>query len=329
MSTSPDRSLTETFHRLTPEQVLGAVEVGGRRCTGRFQTLNSYENRVYQLEVEDGSWVVGKFYRPGRWSREAIAQEFSFLDELHGAGVPVVPPMELEDGRRLGEVVGILFALFPFVRGRVPQELDDTQLRELGKLLALMHKVGGRQDAPLRRRLTPATYGMDNLRSLMEHEMLPPEVRDGYRATVEALMMRVEPMFLGVPVHRIHGDCHLANLVFASSGPRFLDFDDMLVGPAVQDVWMLAPSADREGKRQREVLLQGYEQVKAFDRRWLRLVEPLRALRFIHYATWIAQRWGDPAFQRAFSNYGTLAWWQAEMMDLREQIARIDEDRDT
>lgn len=317
--------LADEFRSLTPEKVLDAVEATGGRCTGRFFALNSYENRVYQFEMEDGSSVVGKFYRPGRWSRDTILDEHRFLAELAEAEIPVACPLVLPDGETLGEVRGIFYALFARVRGRVPQELDDEQTAVAGRLLARLHNVGSAGTAPHRLRLTPETYGESNLQFLLSHDLLPAEVRDSYAFTVRALIDRIRPHFLGVPVHRIHGDCHLGNLVWTSAGPAFLDFDDTLVGPAVQDVWMLLPSYDAEGNRQRDVLLEAYREFRDFDPDWLRLVEPLRALRYVHYSTWVARRFKDPIFQRTFPHFGTVQYWQREVQDLREQIARIDD----
>ncbi|HUT78814.1 MAG TPA: serine/threonine protein kinase [Polyangia bacterium] len=318
-----EHPLAGMFNRLSPEQVLGAVEVGGRRCTGRFIVLNSYENRVYQLELEDESWVVGKFYRPGRWSTETILDEHSFLAELVAEEIPVAAPLDLGDGT-LGEVDGILYSLFPRIGGRNPEELDDEQTRMVGRLIARIHNVGARRDAPHRLRLSTETYGRKNLRFLVETGALPPEAKDNYLATCEALFDRIEPLLAEVPVHRIHGDCHPGNLIRTRDGFTFLDFDDMLVGPAVQDVWMLVPSYDDFGRRQREVLIEAYEGIRRFETRWLSLVEPLRALRFVHYSTWVARRWDDPVFKRTFSHFGDLRYWQQEIQDLREQIARLD-----
>ncbi len=320
-----DHPLADRFHRLTPEELFPAVERAGGRCSGRFSILNSYENRVYQFEREDAPPVVAKFYRPGRWSRAAIAEEHAFLAALGDAGVPVACPLPLEDGDTIGQTAGILFAVYPRVAGRVPQEFDDEQLRRLGGLLAKMHRVGARVQAPNRPTLTPSTYGRQNLDWLLANDVLPAEVRQVYAATVAALMQRIEPMFQHVPMTRIHGDCHPGNLLWAPAGPTFVDFDDLLTGPAVQDVWMLAPSADAEGQRQRAVIAEAYGRASDFADAWLRLVEPLRALRFVHYATWIARRWADPQFKRTFSYFGDLVYWQREVQDLREQIARIDQ----
>jgi Ser/Thr protein kinase RdoA (MazF antagonist) len=318
-----EHPLAGLFNRLSPEHVLGAVEVGGRRCTGRFIVLNSYENRVYQLELEDESWVVGKFYRPGRWSKETILDEHAFLAELVAEEIPVAAPIDLGEGT-IGEVDGILYSLFPRIGGRNPEELDDEQTRMVGRLIARIHNVGARRDAAHRLRLTTETYGRKNLRFLVESGAIPPEAKDNYTATCEALFDRIEPLLADAPVHRIHGDCHLGNLIRTRSGFTFLDFDDMLVGPAVQDVWMLVPSYDDYGRRQREVLIEAYEGIRRFETRWLSLVEPLRALRFVHYSTWVARRWEDPVFKRTFSHFGDLRYWQQETQDLREQIARLD-----
>ena len=320
-----EHPLALAYNKLTPESVLDSVEGGGRRCTGRFLALNSYENRVYQLELEDGSWVVGKFYRPGRWSRDTILAEHAFIAELADEEVPVARPITLENGTTVGEVEGILFSLFPRVAGRTPQELGDDQVKMVGRLLGRIHNVGARRKEPHRMALTPETYGRDNLRYLVENDVLPPEIRDAYASTVNALLDRIAPLFEGVPTHRLHGDCHFGNLVDTVRGFAFLDFDDMVTGPAVQDVWMLAPSFDEEGVRQRHVLIDAYAEMRRFEPRWLALVEPLRALRFIHYSTWIARRWHDPIFQRTFSYFGTLLYWQKELQDLREQIARVDQ----
>ncbi len=325
--------LAGRFNALDPAHVSQAVEVDGRRTTGRFVVLNSYENRVYALELDDESEVVGKFYRPGRWSRDAILDEHDFLIDLEEADVPVVAPLELDDdgetlGELTGDAAGILYAVFPKVAGRAPQEFDDDQLRIVGAELARLHDVGEAGEAPDRPEMTPEVYGMANLAFLLDNDVLPIEVRDGYARTVEALVERIEPLFLDVPTHRIHGDCHPGNLLWTREGPVFLDFDDMVIGPAVQDVWMLVPSYDAEGARQRAVLLEAYTEMRDFSPHWLRLVEPLRALRFVHYAAWIARRWDDPTFKRTFGHFGTLRYWQQEMLDLREQIARIDAEAD-
>ncbi len=323
-----EHHLAAQFNRLSPEQVLDAVEAGERRCSGRFIILNSYENRVYQLELEDESWVVGKFYRPGRWSKETIMAEHDFLFELAAEEIPAICPLEIQPGETIGEVDGIYYSIFPRVGGRAPEEFDDEQIEILGRLVARIHNVGARKNSPHRLRLDPKTYGQNNLDYLLANDIIPKEARDIFATTVEVLIERISPLFIDVPMHRIHGDCHLGNLLNTPKGAAFLDFDDMVIGPAVQDVWMLVPSFDQEGRRQRELFIKSYIQFRDFDPTWLRLVEPLRALRFIHYATWIARRWEDPIFPRTFSHFDTLQYWQKEIQDLREQLGRMIDDLD-
>lgn len=316
--------LMRRFHRLTPQVVFDAVHVRGARCTGRFVVLNSFENRVIQLELENGTEVIGKFYRPGRWSREAIAEEHAFLLELRQREVPVAAPIELDEGGTVGTVEGIMFALFPRVVGRVRDELADEDLSVLGRLVARIHNVGASRQLRYRPELSVRTYGTEDLQRLLDGGHVHEQVRDVYVSSVEALIERIEPMFEGVPVHRIHGDCHLSNLLWTRSGPVFVDFDDMRTGPAVQDVWMLAPSADEYGKKQRHMLCEAYRTVRDFDENWLDLIEPLRALRYVHYATWIATRWEDPVFRKTFPDIHTPQYWFGQVQDIREQIARID-----
>lgn len=315
--------LAGRFNKLTPEAVLDAVETEGRRCTGRFIILNSYENRVYQLELEDNTWIVGKFYRPGRWSKETVLAEHEFLFELQDVEIPAACPLEIQKGETVAEVNGIMFSVFPRIGGRTPDELTDEQAAILGRLIARIHNIGAMRAAPQRLRLSPSTYGDMNLRYLIDNEVIPVEARENYIVTASQLIEQIKPLFEGVPIHRIHGDCHLSNLIWTQKGPVFLDFDDMVTGPAVQDIWMMLPSFDEYGARQRELLLDAYREFRDFNPAWLRLIEPLRALRFIHYTAWIARRRYDPVFQKTFDYFGTLQYWQKEIQDLREQLARI------
>lgn len=316
--------LTDRFIRMSPEHVFDAVELGEVRCTGRYIVLNSYENRVFSFEMEDDSYIVAKFYRPGRWSRETILDEHRFIAELAEAEIPVARPFVHGNGTTLGEWEGILYAVFPRVRGRTPQELNGDEIDVVGRLLARLHNIGAAAEAPHRVRLTPRTYGLDNLAYLADGGHIHPEAKANYVQTAEILIKRIEPLFVGVPMQRIHGDCHLGNLIQVREGMAFLDFDDMVTGPVVQDLWMLLPSFDEYGQRDRERFIDAYEQFRPFDHDQLRLIEPLRALRYIHYAAWIARRWDDPLFKRVFAHFGTLRYWQQETNDLREQIARID-----
>jgi Ser/Thr protein kinase RdoA (MazF antagonist) len=325
-----ESSETKFFFELTPERILDAVEEIGVRCTGRCLQLNSMENRVYEVEIElDAAPVspaerfrIVKFYRPGRWSKEQIGEEHRFLLDLKRAEIPVVAPLEFPDGstlRRVGELE-IYYAIFPKVGGRSPDELDGEQLMWLGRLLARIHTVGAQQEATQRLRLNPATYGIDNLKYLIDSGVVPRESQAAYRGVVERLCTLVEPWFHEVKTQRIHGDCHLGNILWGREGPFFVDFDDMVVGPCVQDVWLIVPGRDEQ---QLQSLLSGYELMRPFDRNSLRLIEPLRALRFVHFSAWIARRWHDPAFQRVFPNFGSGGYWGEQLADLNEQLSII------
>ncbi len=315
---------SRAFFRLTPERVLEAVEASGLECTGRCQALNSYENRVYDVELEGGEHRVAKFYRPGRWTREQILEEHEFLLELAREEIPVVAPLALPGGETLGEPsAGIFCALFPRAGGRAPEELDDDQCLRLGRLLARIHTVGAAHPARHRLRLDAAVFGTANLEFLLAGKLLPLELEARYRAAAEALVALAGPPLAAARAQRIHGDCHLGNLLWGREGPFFLDFDDMLTGPPVQDVWLLCPGRDAESLRARDRLLDGYAELRDFDRSTLRLVEALRAFRFLAYSAWIARRWEDPAFPLAFPQFGTHRYWEDETRDLERQLELV------
>lgn len=318
---------TQFFYELTPDRILDAVELAGLKPTGRFLPLNSMENRVYEVEIETEDppprnpserFRIIKFYRPGRWSKEQIAEEHKFLWDLIENEIPVVAPIKFPNGETISEMVGIYFSLFPKVGGRIPDELTPEQLEQVGRLLGRMHLTGRAGKAEHRIKLTPQTYGRDNLNFLLQNNILPTTVKSSYPEVVQSLCNLIEPWFEGVRTQRIHGDCHYGNLIWGSAGPFWVDFDDMVVGPPIQDLWLLVPGREMEDKILFEHLLTGYEQMCQFDRSTLRLIEPLRALRLIHFSTWIAKRWEDPAFKRTFIQYGTDRYWQEQEADLRE-----------
>lgn len=325
---------TKFFYGLTPERVLQAVESAGFRCTGRCLTLNSMENRVYEVEIETDEeapadpasrFRIVKFYRPGRWSEEQILDEHQFLTDLVAEEVPACAPLPFADGKtlKLAPEINIWYAVFPKVRGRAPEELNDEQLAWMGRLLARLHMVGAKRPAPHRLCITPDQYGLKNLEFLERSKSLPMEVASAYSRIVQEICNLSAPIFKGISTQRIHGDCHQGNILWGSNGPFFVDFDDMVTGPCVQDLWLIVPGRDTEARIQMDILLEGYEQMRSFDRRELRLIEPLRALRYIHFSAWIARRWQDPYFQRTFTQFGTNAYWDGQLADLREQLELI------
>ena len=315
--------LDDSFFRLSPNRVLQAIEAAGLESTGHCTALNALENRVYDLRVEGGGHVVAKFYRPARWSREAILDEHRMLFALREAEIPVCVPLLLPDGETLHEVEGIFHAVWPRTGGRAPDEFTRSEIGVLGRLLARIHNVGAAIEMPHRPVFTPEAFPLAALAVLEEDAFLPPSCARLYRECVEEVVRVYETRSEGIPLYPIHGDCHAGNLLRGDDGWFFLDFDDMVVGPAVQDVWMLLPGRDAIAARQRSQLVSAYREFRDFDERSLALVEPLRAFRFVWYAGWIARRWHDPAFPDAFPHFGSEQYWETETRDLAEQVERI------
>jgi Ser/Thr protein kinase RdoA (MazF antagonist) len=312
---------------LTPDRVLDALDSVGIRGDGRLLALNSYENRVYQVWRDEAPPVVAKFYRPARWSDAQIAEEHAFIAELDEVEVPVVPPVAL-DGATLHAFEGFRFAVFECRGGRAP-ELDDRQtLTRIGRFVARIHAVGSRHAFAARPALTRETFGIAPRDYLLAHDWLPADLRDVWSGVSQQALDAVARCFEragSVATLRLHGDCHASNVLWTDAGAHFVDFDDARTGPAIQDLWMLL-SGDRAAmERQLAVVLEGYETFRPLDRRELHLVEALRTLRLIHYSAWIARRWDDPAFPAAFTWFGTQRYWQDRILELREQIALMDE----
>jgi Ser/Thr protein kinase RdoA (MazF antagonist) len=316
---------------LTPDAVLDAIESVGLACDGRLQALNSYENRVYQIGVEDGASVVAKFYRPGRWSDTAILEEHELVAALAQAEVPAVPALTL-GGKTLNAHGGFRFAVFPRQGGR-PPELDMPGVREwLGRFIGRIHAIGAREPFRERPALDIESFGEAPRDYLLEHDFIPPDLLDAWTSVADQALAGVEHCFEragNVKIQRLHGDCHLGNVLWTeggeTSGPHFVDFDDARMGPAIQDLWMLLSGEREQMAHQLGELLDGYEQFMDFDRRALPLIEALRTLRLIHYSGWIARRWHDPAFPAAFPWFNTQRYWQDRILELREQIALMDE----
>jgi Ser/Thr protein kinase RdoA (MazF antagonist) len=320
--------LNEFFFRLSPERVLQAVEAAGLEPSGHCFALNALENRVYDVRLEDGRHVVAKFYRPGRWSRETILDEHRLLAALTLAEIPVCAPLKFPDGDTLHETEDIYYAIWPRTGGRSPDELSDDQVELLGRLLARIHTIATDLGAPHRRTLDPENVPLEALTLLEAGDWLPPGCAKRYAGAVETLVEVYRERSRGIEVHPIHGDCHAGNLLRGDEGWFFLDFDDMMIGPAVQDVWMLLPGRDAEADRQRRLLVEAYRQFRPFDERSLSLIEPLRGFRFVFYAGWIAKRWEDPAFPDAFPHFGTEEYWETETRDLEELVGRIESGED-
>lgn len=317
--------LLSNFQHLLPDVIFTAAETLGGRCTGRFLALNAMENRVYSIEMEGRENVVIKFYRPGRWSRETIQAEHDFLKLAYNNEIPVVCPLPDTAGRTLFETEGIYFAIFPKRPGRLEPELNKEQLQFLGRFLGRLHNVGSSVlDAP-RKRLDPETYGRESLEYIAQERLLSPGLGPTYEKLVNDICTLVTPLFKDASYLLLHGDCHSGNILWRNEQPYFIDFDDMLYAPAVQDLWMLTGGDDAEARKNREILIQSYEEFRAFDTSTLQLIEPLRALRMIYFSAWIARRREDGAFKHVFPHFGTEKYWEEQVEGLSLQLERIRE----
>ena len=296
--------------------MLDAVEVGGLRCTGRCLPLRAFENRVYEVELEDERRLVIKFHRPGRWSKATILDEHAFLAELAAAELPVVPPLDLGTGTTLGEIDGIFYSVFPKVRGRIMDELDAERRRLIGRTIGRMHAVGAARGASHRPRLDVKRYVNEPLEALAAGKFMPDNLLPRYRDVALRIAQATTPRLASAKPQRIHGDLHWGNVLWTGDGPVLVDFDDMLIGPPVQDLWLLARGDSEEARREREDLLAGYELFREFDRSTLALAEPLRAMRIVYMSGWIARRWDDPAFPVAFPTFRQANYWMSEYEEL-------------
>jgi len=311
---------------LTPELILAALDSVGTDCTGSILALNSYENRVYQLGVDDG-FVVAKFYRPGRWTDEAILEEHEFSLELAAHEIPVVSPLEL-GGSTLHEHAGYRFAVFPRRGGRWPELGSSADRQWMGRFLGRIHAVGAARPFAHRPELTLDRLGEEPVADLLDSDWIPPHLIAGYESIAHDLLDTVGRRFEEageIRTIRIHGDCHPGNVLWTDAGPHFVDLDDCMTGPPVQDLWLFLSGERDEMAGQLADLLEGYTQFMPFDARGLHLVESLRTLRMLHYAAWIARRWSDPAFPRAFPWFAETRYWEEHVLALREQRAALDE----
>jgi Ser/Thr protein kinase RdoA (MazF antagonist) len=315
------------YAALTPDVVLDALEGIGIRGDGRLLPLGSYENRVYQVYRDDAPPVVAKFYRPARWTDAQIREEHAFAAELAAREIPVVAPLVCEGGT-LHVRAGFRIAVYPKCGGRAPELEDRATLEWLGRFLGRIHGIGAL--APFRDRptLDVESFGIAPRDYLLAHALIPPDLLPAWRSVAALALEGVRRAYDragDVRLLRLHGDCHAGNVLWTDAGPHFVDFDDARMGPAMQDLWMLL-AGDRAAMTQSlGAVLDGYEEFAEFDRRELHLIEALRTLRLIHYSGWLASRWDDPAFPAAFPWFGTQRYWQDRILELREQVALMDE----
>jgi Ser/Thr protein kinase RdoA (MazF antagonist) len=318
------------YSELSPEVVLDALEAVGHPCDGRVLALNSYENRVYQIGIEGGDPVVAKFYRPGRWSDAAIREEHAFSAELAAQEIPVVAPLT-RDGAAgapasLHVHQGFRYAVFPRRGGRWPELGTPSDREWVGRFLGRIHGVGRAARFHDRKQLSAEELGRDARDFVLDGDWMPDYLAAKYADVTDELLEEVDRQasgWGGARLGRILGDCHRGNILWTDLGPHFVDLDDCLTGPAIQDIWMLLAGSQQEMRTDLVDILKGYEQFLPFDRSELALIEPLRALRMIHYSAWLARRWDDPAFPRAFPWFAEPRYWEEHYRALEDQLAAV------
>jgi len=314
------------YYRLDPDTVIQAIESAGLECDGRLLALNSYENRVYQVGIEDAVPLVTKFYRPGRWTDAQILEEHEFSLEIANAEIPLIPPMEV-NGQTLHAYNGFRFALFERRGGHAP-ELDKKDTRIwLGRFLGRIHAIGAANSFKTRPQLTIESFGHIPVKALLDGQWLPPHLETAFSSLSTDLLTSIEATFARAGEFtkiRLHGDCHPGNILWRD-GPLFVDLDDCRSGPAIQDLWMLLSGEAHEMAAQMKDVLEGYSQFHHLNRLELGLIEALRTLRMLHHAAWLAKRWQDPAFPIAFPWFGEPRYWEDLILSLREQLGRMHE----
>lgn len=314
------------YEALTPDFVLDAIESTGRLSDARILTLNSYENRVFQVGIEESVPVIAKFYRPGRWTKEAIIEEHDFTQQLMDADISVVAPLRDEHQQSLFHYQGFDFAIYPRRGGHAPNLDDLDTLFNLGRSLGRIHAVGRNRSFVHRPRLNVQTFGEESVTFLLDNQFIPAHLEDSYRDLARQVLDMAQKRFDDTPFAplRLHGDCHPGNILWRDDTAHFVDFDDARMGPSVQDFWMLLANDRHEQASQLSELIAGYEEFAEFDRRELKLIEPLRSLRLLHYSTWLARRWEDPAFPHFFPWFNTEHYWQQQLLQLRDQVIAMD-----
>lgn len=317
----------EAFKNLNPDEILDAIESIGLLTDGRQLALNSYENRVYQIGIEDEQPIIAKFYRPNRWSDETILEEHEYTLELHAAEIPVVPPI-LHDGKTLHQHGPFRFSIYERRGGRAPELDNPDHLEQMGRFIGRIHAIGANKKFQHRPSIDIESYAIKPKKYLIENNFIPTHLEEAYSSLAEDVIIRIQNCFEragDVDSLRLHCDFHPGNILWTDNGPHIVDFDDARMGPAIQDLWMFL-SGDREYMTARlgDILI-GYEDFYDFNPRELNLIEALRSMRIMHHAFWIASRWDDPAFPQAFPWFNSDNYWEEHILSLREQAAMMDE----
>jgi len=324
---STNQLLRQDYTALTPDTILAAVESMGYETSGRQLALNSYENRVVRCELEQGGAVIVKFYRPNRWSDQAIGEEHQFALELVADEIPVVAPI-IKEGVSLFEHAGYRFSLYPLRGGRWPDLESRDDLNWMGRFIARIHNVGRSSLFKHRHHIEINRMGNEPAAYLLSNDFIPGYLEQAYQTLVDDLIKEIQAAFDrcgNYQLIRLHGDCHRSNVLWTDDGPHFVDLDDCCNGPAIQDLWMLLSGERQEMTEQLCDLLEGYEEFASLDLNELNLIEALRSLRMMHYAAWLARRWGDSAFPLAFPWFNTNQYWEEHVLELREQLSRLHE----
>ncbi len=319
--------LEHAYANLTPDLILNAIEMLGYTCNGHLLALNSYENRVYQIGLEDGGFIIAKFYRPGRWSNEAILEEHAFSLELLEHEIPIVAPME-HKGATLHEYDHYRFALFPRRGGRWPELDNPDNLLWLGRYLGRLHRVGQAKPFTHRPTLDINSFGTESVQFLLEKQFIPNHLIPAYESLSRDLLTQIQAAYQRAGKFRLirtHGDCHPGNILWREDGPQFVDLDDCRMAPAVQDIWMLLSGERRDQALALSEIIEGYNEFADFNPAELHIIEALRTLRLMHYAAWLARRSDDPAFQQAFPWFYSDKYWEEHILNLREQSAALNE----
>ena len=315
------------FEKLTPDFIIDAIESLGLYCDGRILALNSYENRVYQVGIEDKTPIVVKFYRPNRWTTAQIAEEHDFSYELLGVDLPVVVPEKLGTENTLFTYQEFEFSVFERKGGRAP-ELDNLDnLYIMGQTLGRMHSVGSAKAFKYRPTLDIESFGIQSVDYLLKH-FIPDSLRASYEGLCTDLINKINAAFSkaahAINPIRLHGDCHMGNILWRDDMPHFVDFDDARMAPAIQDIWMLLSGERHEKLSQLSEIVDGYDEFSEFPHQQLQLIEPLRTLRMMHYAAWLGRRWQDPAFPQNFPWFNTERYWGEHILQLKEQSSELD-----